>query len=220
MNKELLNQFINLLSKYTMQVNKLIYASKIDNYNNDDFQFYGVDEMSKFIFELLQSELCFVYHFDEQLEQEIDISQQAIEFYKQNQYFDFGRYDSIGLTNKGGKYWEQLFNPNWDYFVDASGGHHNPDNMIGIEVLNLDSTNQALLDEICQPLSHLTIEISELNERFEPEYRPYYWKTMPNTKFYCYTITANTDDGKILLENTLNDLVKYDELFCENARYH
>lgn len=211
MNKEILNQFIDLLSKYPMQVNKLIYANKVDSYDNYNYQSYSIEKMSEFIFELLENKLCFVRYFDEKLEKEIDISQKSMDYYRQHQSFDFGRYDSIGLTDKGGEYWEQLFHPNWDYFIDASGGHYNIDNMIGMEVVHLNSTKKQLLDEICQPLPHLQIEINEYNERQTPTMHTYYWKTMSNTKFYCYTIVANSDDDKILLENTFNDVIKYDE---------
>lgn len=217
MNKKLLSTLLNLLSKYPLQVNKLIYANKIDTYDNDEFQEYSIDEMSKFIFETLKSELCFVYSFDKKSEKEINISQKAIVDYQRHQTFDFGRYDGIALTAKGGEIWEKEFQPNWHYFIDGSG-YQNHNEMLGFEILYLNSTNKDLLDNICKNLSHLPIEIYQDHNWFLSNYRPYYWKVI-NDSVYCFTITANTFDDKLLLEKTLNSLGKYDKLFCPKTHH-
>lgn len=216
MTQKLLKQFLDVLAKYPLQVNKFIYASKIDSYDTDEFQEYDIKQMSEFIFQLLKDDVCFVYEFDQDYQQ-INKSQKAMAFYNQNTFFEFGRYDGIALTSKGGEIWEKEFQPNWDYFIDGSG-YHNHNEGIGLEKLYLNATNKDLLDKICQPLLHLPIEIYQDNDWFLSNSRPYYWKVI-NDSVYCFTITANTNDDKILLEKTLNSLGKYDKLFCPRTSH-
>lgn len=61
MNIDHKNTIIDILSKHECQVNHFIYANKVDTYDSFDFQECTQSQMSKLIFDLLESGLCNVF---------------------------------------------------------------------------------------------------------------------------------------------------------------
>ena len=190
MSQNIKNTILDLLSKYETSVNTLIYASRVDGYIGYDLRGYGINKISETIFNLLDNDFCFVCNFDSKISEEVDITHQAINYYKQNNIFDFHIYDNIKLTLKGGNLWEKIFQPNWFNYIDVYYEDKSYREPVKIELISM---NKNLLLDIC------------------------YWKTITNTPIFKYSYTAESLEEKIMIDEIWSNLYVYKDKFCRKT---
>lgn len=204
------NTLIDIISKHECQVNHFIYANKVDTYDSFDFQECTQSQMSKLIFDLLESGLCNVFCW--QGENKVNITEKSLECYQKNQYFDFNRYDGIALSKLGVEYWEKHYQPNWHYYIDVIYDDKDYKNPVNLELISL---NENLLKEICQNLSANKIKVEILDE-----WEICYWKTINNQPIFKYSYTAKTLKEKILVDEIWSNLSQnYRDRFCPKSRH-
>lgn len=203
---------IDLLSKHPIYINRILYSSKVDTYDCYDFKGLSMKQISELIFDLLYNDFCCVYYFDDKINQEIDITNQALIFYKENNFFDFDIYDSIKLTQKGANLWEKIFKPNWNYYIDIFYEDKDYINPISLELISL---NKEILHEIFQDFNQENIQIEELKD-----WEVCYWKTLKDIPIYKYSYLGKTLDEKVLIDEIWQNLsTKYKTKFCEKSQY-
>lgn len=202
--------FIDLLSKYQMQVNKLIYVSKIGSYLAMAFEKFDIATMEKLIFELLVERICFTETFIE--EEVIDNTEQAIRHYKNAGCFNFKTYDGIGLTALGGQIWEEQFSPNWRNYVECS---YNDNSIANPMTLEITCQNLDLLQQIIAPLS-----LANFNQytQITNDFHPCYWKKI-HGKVYHFSYTATSWQEKLCAENVFESIHQYSPLFSTSKNF-
>lgn len=210
MSKNTENTILDLLSKYEISVNTLIYASKVDSYIGYDLREYNANKISKTIFNLLDNNFCFVYNFNNEISQEINITEQAINYYKKNKFFDFHIYDNIKLTPKGSNLWEQIFQPNWFNYIDVYYEDKSYTEPVRIELISM---NKCLLLEICQNLNQENLIIEALDE-----WEICYWKTITDIPIFKYSYIAESIEEKMLIDDIWQNLHTYKDKFCKKTR--
>lgn len=82
MSQNIQNTILDLLSKYEISVNTLIYASKVDSYIGYDLRMHNINKISEIIFNLLNDGFCVICNFENKIVDETRITDQAINHYK------------------------------------------------------------------------------------------------------------------------------------------
>lgn len=201
---------IDILSRFQMPVNKLIYVSKIGSYVAMEFEPYDIATMERLIFEMLNEKLCFIEHFNSY--ETIDISHSAIAFYQNESRFDFAINDNIGLTAYGGALWEKQYLPRWENFIDCS---YDNNSFIHPMSLEMNCQNLALLKQVTDPL---LLENFEKYIQISDNFQPCYWKRLEG-KTYHFAFTPTTLHEKIITETIFENLHQYSYLFSPSKNF-
>lgn len=196
---------LDVLSKYTTSINRLLYANKVDTYDSVNFQEYNLAYMSSILFYLLKKGLLFI-DVDN-----VNKTKDVIDFYENNQYFDLNRYDLVYLSPEGAKLWEEEYKPNWFNYIDVYYEDRSYTEPVTIELISM---NKALLLDICQYLNQDKLAIELLDE-----WDICYWKKVQGIDIFKFTYVAETIEEKILIDEVFNDLSSYKDLFCKKTEH-
>lgn len=196
---------LDVLSKYTTSINRLLYANKVDTYDSVNFQEYNLAYMSSILFYLLKKGLLFI-DVDN-----VNKTKDVIDFYENNQYFDLNRYDLVYLSPEGAKLWEEEYKPNWFNYIDVYYEDRSYTEPVTIELISM---NKALLLDICQHSNQDKLKIENLDE-----WEICYWKKVQDVDIFKFTYVAETIEEKILIDEVFNDLSSYKDLFCKKTEH-
>lgn len=188
---------IDTISQYELSINELLYGNKINFYPVLCLQAYNIKQIQLAIWELLQHSLIYL----------TDDEYQETEFFTQ----DFNYSTFIGLTALGGEYWEKLYQPNWDNYIQI---HYDDKSYLEPVKLELISLNIMLLNNATQHLSSDKLQLTNIKS-----WNISYWKSITNQKIYQMKYVAETIQEKILIDDIYNNISSYQQDFCKNTEY-
>lgn len=194
-------KILDIVSQYPISINDILFGKAVNLYRTSHlFKYYSEYTVSYSLYHLLLENFIFYDGFI------ID------------EFSDFGRFVDkkfsancyIELTQKGGQYWEEIYQPNWHNYIGVCYDDVSYTQPVNIE---LTSMNFDLLQKIYQELNQEKIIIEKLTE-----WEICYWKKITDGDIFQFSYAANSIDEKILVDDIYHDLSSYKELFCKKTR--
>lgn len=197
------NIIIDILAPRKLLINDFLYGNKLNLYQTHDLAEYSQQEINQNLFKLFQDNMIY---FENTKDSTNILSLSIYDFQT-----GFETSILVGLTQQGGQYWEQCYQPNWFNYIDVYYEDKSYTEPVKIE---LTSMNKSLLLEICQTLNQDKLMIDILDE-----WEICYWKKVQGVDVFRFTYIAETIDEKILIDNIFSRLYSYKSLFCKNSEH-